>query len=239
MSNVERRVEFIEISQLRPAERNARTHSKKQVAQIARSIERFGFTNPVLIDDWNNIVAGHGRVAAATKLGQVEVPCLRLSQMSAEARRAYVIADNKLALSSGWDMEILASELGGLIDLEFDMTLTGFDQSEIDAILVDADEASAKPAGPENDHPPYPQPGEIVSRLGDLWELGRHRLLCGDAKEPAAVARLMDSASADMVFTDSPITSRSRVTWWVWVASSTANLSKRRAKCRLWNSRSS
>lgn len=204
MSDVERHVEFLEISRLKPAERNARTHSKKQVTQIARSIERFGFTNPVLIDDRNNIIAGHGRVAAAGKLGHREVPCLRISKMSAADRRAYVIADNKLALNAGWDMEILASELGELINLDFDINAIGFDQPEIDLILSEAAEASTEPTGPEDNHPSYPRSGATVSRIGDLWELGRHRLMCGDAKDQAAIDSLMDGAKADMVFTDSP-----------------------------------
>lgn len=204
MSNIERSIEFLEISRLKPAERNARTHSKKQIDQIARSIERFGFTNPVLIDDWNNIVAGHGRVAAAGKLGHKEVPCLRMSRMSAEDRRAYIIADNQLALKAGWDMEILASELGELINLEFDIDAMGFDQPEIDLILSEAAEASTTPTGPEDTHPSYPRTDETVTRTGDLWELGRHRLLCGDAKDQAAIDRLMDGTRADMVFTDSP-----------------------------------
>jgi DNA modification methylase len=204
MTDVERRVEFIEIARLRPSARNARTHSGKQINQIARSIERFGFTNPVLVDDWNNIVAGHGRVAAAGKLGHREVPCLRINRMSDADRRAYVIADNKLALNAGWDVEILAIELADLIELDFEIGHTGFDQPEIDRILFDAQEASVKPAGREDDYPPSPEVGDAVTKVGDLWELGRHRLLCGDAKDPDIIDQLMEGAKADMVFTDSP-----------------------------------
>jgi ParB-like chromosome segregation protein Spo0J len=131
---------------LRPYARNARTHSKKQIRQIANSIERFGFTNPVLISDDNEIIAGHGRVEAAKLLGIKEVPTVRLSHLNEAQRRAYVLADNKLALNAGWDREMLGIELQTLIDLEFDIEITGFSLAEVDLVIEEAKESS--PGGP-------------------------------------------------------------------------------------------
>ena len=199
---LDRHIESVKISKLKPAKRNARTHSKHQTEQIAQSIKRFGFTNPVLIGDDYEIVAGHGRVAAAKQLGISEVPCVRLNGMTPTERRAYLIADNQLALNAGWDVEILAGELQDLIDLDFDMNLTGFGQADIDKILMDAAESSPVASGPEDDHPQPPL--SPVTQPGDLWILGRHRLLCGDAKDPEVLEQLMGSVKADMVFTDSP-----------------------------------
>ena len=196
-------LEHFSPASLRSCARNARTHSKKQIQQIARSIERFGFTNPVLISDEKEIIAGHGRVEAAKLLGLKSVPALRLSHLSAEERRAYVIADNKLALNAGWDQEILAIELQTLVDLEFDVTLTGFSLAEVDLVLDGA--ADADPdgkAGPEDDIPPTA--GSPVSQPGDLWRLGRHRVLCGDARKPADYARLLGDERCALVFTDPP-----------------------------------
>jgi DNA modification methylase len=204
MNKIERQIEALPVGDLRPAKRNARTHSKKQVSQICRSIERFGFTNPILIDDEGRVVAGHGRLAAAKELGIQTVPCLRLRDMSEADKRAYIIADNKLALNAGWDMEILAEELGQLVELDFDISMTGFDQPEVDTILSLAADASPKPTGPEDACPELPDPDLVVTRLGDLWTLGRHQLLCGDAKDPEMVSRVMGGCVADMVFTDPP-----------------------------------
>lgn len=190
-------------AELRPYARNARTHSRKQVRQIADSIERFGFTNPVLISDDQEIIAGHGRVEAAKLLGLATVPTLRLSHLTPEERRAYVLADNKLALNAGWDQDILAIELQALIDLDFDVTLTGFSLAEVDLTLDGARERDPDaPVGMEDDIPPI-QP-EAVTRFGDVWVLGRHRLVCGDAREHEHYARLMGSEKADLVFTDPP-----------------------------------
>jgi len=142
-------IEQMAVASLRPYSRNARTHSRKQIRQIARSIERFGFTNPVLISDDNEIIAGHGRVEAAKLLGQVSVPTLRLSHLTAAQRRAYVIADNKLALNAGWDGEALALELQALVDLDFDVELTGFSLAEMEILIDEAAESSTSPsAGP-------------------------------------------------------------------------------------------
>ena len=191
------------VSDLKPYARNARTHSKKQVRQIADSIARFGFTNPILISDDGGIIAGHGRVMAAKLLGLTTVPTLALSHLSEAERRAYVLADNKLALNAGWDSEILAIELQGLIDLEFEVELTGFSLAEIDLVLDEAREASvAAPSGPDDAVPAYPD--SIVTRMGDLWQLGRHRLLCGDARDPASYTALLGNQPVDLVFTDPP-----------------------------------
>jgi ParB-like chromosome segregation protein Spo0J len=195
------RIEMLPVAVLRPYPGNARRHSRKQVRQIADSITRFGFTNPVLVSDENEIVAGHGRVMAARELGLNAVPTLRLSHLSAEERRAYVLADNKLALNAGWDGEILAIELQALVDLDFDVTLTGFSLAEVDLTLDRAREASTDRTDSAEDFVPQPleQP---VSRSGDLWHLGRHRLLCGDARSSDDLARLMAGETADLIFTD-------------------------------------
>ena len=191
------------VDDLTPCPRNARTHSRKQLRQIANSIERFGFTNPVLIDDEGRIIAGHGRVEAARLLGRARVPTLTLSHLSPAERRAYMIADNKLALNAGWDPELLAQELQELIDVDFDMGLTGFSLAEIDLVLDDAREASPDTRDAPEDA--VPAPSEIVvTQRGDLWKLGEHYLLCGDARDPADFARLMQGRKADLVFTDPP-----------------------------------
>ena len=197
------RIECLPVATLRPYKRNARRHSKAQVAQIAESIRRFGFTNPVLIGDTGEIVAGHGRVEAARRLGMETVPTLRLSHLNEIERRAYVLADNKLALNAGWDNEILAIELQDLIDLDFDVSLTGFSIAEIDLVLDAAKQADpeSKP-GPEDELPP--QEAYQVSQPGNIWLLGRHRLLCGDARDPDAYARLLEGRKVDAVFTDPP-----------------------------------
>ena len=188
---------------LKPYARNARTHSKKQVKQIAASIERFGFTNPVLISDAGEIIAGHGRVEAARLLGRKTVPTLTLSHLSETERRAYIIADNKLAMNAGWEKEILAIELQALVDLEFDVELTGFSLAEVDLAIDEASEAS--PDGPMSPEDAVPLSwGDPVSRMGDLWQLGRHRLLCGDTRDAGGMDQLMDGGRADLVFTDPP-----------------------------------
>lgn len=197
----DRRIEMVPISTLKPYKRNARTHTKRQIRQIADSIARFGFTNPVLIDDGGEIIAGHGRVEAAKQLSLSGVPALRLSHLSAAEKRAYVLADNKLAEKAGWDRELLAIELQGLINLDFEVELTGFEVPEIDFILEDADAAKAEASGPE-DRIPDPLPDASITRSGDLWLLGKHRLLCGNALAGTDYERLLDGDKADFVFTD-------------------------------------
>lgn len=186
------------IDALRPAARNARTHSARQLRQLAESIRAFGFTNPVLVDGAGEVIAGHGRLAAARMLGMSEVPVLSVDWLTPEQQRAYVIADNRLAEKAGWDRELLALELGELIALEFDATLTGFEIGEIELIL----DAGGPPA-PAEDALPVAN-GEPVCRPGDLWQLGRHRLLCGDALDAAVHARLMGRDRARLVVTDPP-----------------------------------
>lgn len=192
-------IEKIGIDKLIPYARNARTHSDEQVAQIAASIREFGFNNPVLIAEDDTIIAGHGRVMAARKLNLSEVPCIRLSHLSETQRKAYILADNKLALNAGWENNLLSVELEELVNSGFDISLTGFTQEEMDALkpievtegLTDEDET------PE-------VPDEPVTRLGDVWLLGKHRVMCGDSTSVDAVEKLMDGQKADMVFTDPP-----------------------------------
>ncbi len=194
-------LEYLPISALRSWQRNARTHSRKQVRQLADS-RRFGFTNPVLVDRENSILADHGRVAAAELLSMSEVPCLRLESMTAPEKRAYVIADNKLALNAGWDEDILAEELKALnaLDLDFDLTLIGFAVAEIDSLV---DGLVPEEAGdPAADRLPVEAP--LRCHRSDIWQLGSHRLICGDARDPDTVAALMGSEQAQMVFTDPP-----------------------------------
>ena len=191
------------ITSLTPYARNARTHSKKQVRQIASSIERFGFVNPVLIRDSGEIVAGHGRVEAAKQLGLKTVPTLTLSHLSEAELRAYVLADNKLALTAGWDRHTLALELQGLIDLEFDVELTGFSLAEIDLVIDEASDANPESRDAPEDEVPVLS-GTAVTKPGDIWILGRHRLICGDARDLDVFHQLMGDERADLVFTDPP-----------------------------------
>src|SRR5437588_11810954 len=195
------KIDYTRVCELRPYPNNARTHSKKQVRQIANSIARFGFCNPVLIDDKKQIIAGHGRVEAAKLLGIDAVPTCRLSHLSEADKRAYILADNKLAENAGWDKELLAIELQGLIDLDFEIELTGFEIPEIDLILEDAREAKEEASGPEDRVPQYPS-GPLVSQAADLWVLGKHHLLCADARDQTAYESLLEGAKAEFVFTD-------------------------------------
>ena len=185
---------------LRPYSANARTHSPKQIRQIARSIERFGFNNPVLIDDDDLIIAGHGRLEAAKQLNLKTVPCVRLSHLSEADKRAYVLADNRLAEKAGWDNETLAIELQHLVDVGFDLDLIGFEPAEADLIIEGMGGESDQP---ENQVPEHPD-GPPVSRSGDVWLLGKHVLVCGDSTDPATYSLLMGDDRADFVFTDPP-----------------------------------
>ena len=185
-----------------PNPRNARTHSKRQVRQIAESIRAFGFLNPILVDDAGLVLAGHGRLAAAKLLVLESVPTLTASGLSVAQKRAYVLADNKLAEKAGWDREILAIELGELANLlpqeGLDLALTGFDSAEIDSVLGDFSEPGL---GPDDALPPL---GPSVTREGDLWFLGKHRILCGDARSSADMDRLLGDQRPAVVFTDPP-----------------------------------
>ena len=194
--------EYLPLPQLKPYSKNARTHSRKQVKQIADSIRSFGFTNPILIDSSDTILAGHGRVEAAKFLGIAEVPCVRLEHMTPEQKRAYVLADNKLALNAGWDDEILAEELRGLLDINFDVELTGFSISEIDSLVEGL--IPEEPGDPDDDIVPGIDEGAARCRPGDIWQLGSHRLVCGSALNRDVVASLMNGELAQMVFADPP-----------------------------------
>jgi DNA modification methylase len=196
-------IAYVAIDTLTLYARNARTHSKKQIKQIAKSIERFGFVNPVLISDDGQIIAGHGRVEAAKLLGMDKVPTLALSHLSLAERQAYILADNKLAENAGWDREILAIELQHLIDLDFDVELTGFDIAEIDFIIEEAQSASGSPSDPRDDVVPVTD-GPVFTKAGDIWQMGKHRLICGDARESDVIVQLLQDRRADMMFTDPP-----------------------------------
>ena len=181
-----------------PYARNTRTHSDEQVNQIVSSIKEFGFTNPVLIDKESMIIAGHGRVMAANKLKLSKVPTICLAHLTEAQKKAYIIADNRLALNAGWDEDMLKVELEELNDLEFDISLLGFEDKEIESLLSDPTEGLTD----EDAVPDLPE--EPTTKLGDLWILGEHRLLCGDSTSIDAVDKLMDGNKADMVFTDPP-----------------------------------
>lgn len=194
-------VEHAPLSVLKSNPRNARTHSKQQVTRIAASIKEFGFNNPVLIDEELMILAGHGRCEAARRLNMDTVPVLRVEHLSPSQKRAYILAENQLATLAGWDNEILALELQDLADFdpEFDLTLTGFDMGEIDVLIEDLTED-------EEPEPPIPDvvEGPAITQLGDIWQIGEHRLICGDATDRTTYQRLLGEASAQMVFTDPP-----------------------------------
>ncbi len=189
---------------LTPRDNNARTHSARQIKQIANSIEAFGFTNPILIDDSNKVIAGHGRLAAAQLLGLETVPTIRLENLSRAEIRAYVIADNKLAENAGWDSEILAIELQDLmaLDLDFDVSLTGFEMPEIDLLISGL--GGEDEVQDEDIIPAAPAKGLAVTRPGDLWVMGDHRLLCGDALKAESYKKLLGGEQAQMVFIDPP-----------------------------------
>jgi len=195
----EHKVEYISTTDLVGFKNNARTHSEEQISQIAGSIREFGFTNPVLVGADNDIIAGHGRVLAARKLSLSEVPCIRLGHLTDSQKRAYVIADNKLALNAGWDEELLKVELTGLEEEGFDLGLTGFSADELKALMsVEVIEGKTDP----DEVPEAPE--DPVTVLGDIWTLGNHRVMCGDSTDVLAVERLMDGNKVDMVFTDPP-----------------------------------
>jgi DNA modification methylase len=187
------------VDSLIPYARNARTHSDAQVAQIAASIREFGWTNPILVDGESGIIAGHGRLLAARKLNMPEVPCIELSSLSEIQKRAYILADNKLALNAGWDDEMLRLELGELAAMDFDTLLTGFSDEELLGLsdggiqpgLTDEDEVSEPPVDP-------------VTRLGDVWLMGKHRIVCGDSTDPLVVEKALNGVVPHLMVTDPP-----------------------------------
>lgn len=192
-------IEYRPIGSLIPYARNSRTHSEEQVVQIAASIKEFGWTNPVLIDEAGGIIAGHGRVLAGRRLGIEQVPCIMLSGLTEAQRRAYVIADNKIALNAGWDMEMLKVEFADLQAMDFNLALTGFDIDEIAGLLA--------PEGTEGltDPDEVPEaPAEPVTKPGDIWVMGNHRLMCGDSTMVDHMQRLVKGQLVDMWLTDPP-----------------------------------
>lgn len=195
-----KKIEQLNPDDLIPYASNSRTHSESQVSQIAASITEFGFNNPILLSDDNVVVAGHGRLEAAKKLKLDTVPCIRLSHLSDAQRRAYVIADNKLALNSGWDEDALRVELERLNEEDFDIDLLGFDDDEISTLL--AVDESTEGLTDEDAVPEVEE--EAVTVEGDVWLLGNHRLMCGDSTSIDAVERLMDGGQADLLHTDPP-----------------------------------
>ena len=190
---------YKKVQDLIPYVNNSRTHSEEQVNQICASINEFGFTNPILIDEKDSIIAGHGRLMASKKLGMEEVPCIVLSGLTEAQKKAYIIADNKMALNAGWDEELLKLELENLKELDFDLELTGFDVDELDDILGNNEEETEII---EDEVPEVPE--EPKAKLGDIYQLGNHRLMCGDSTKEEDVAKLMNGVKADMVFTDPP-----------------------------------
>jgi DNA modification methylase len=194
-----KKIEMVSVDTLIPYAKNARTHSDQQVAQIAGSIKEFGFNNPVLIDKDNSVIAGHGRLMAARKLGYKEVPVVKLEHLTESQRKAYILADNRIALNSGWDTSMLSLELQELKD-DIDLSLLGFDADELDAMLNPIEETEGL-----TDEDSVPEvPVEPKTKLGDIYILGNHRLMCGDSTSIDAVEKLMDGQKADMVFTDPP-----------------------------------
>jgi DNA modification methylase len=202
-------IDWMPIDALRPNPRNARTHSKKQIRQIESSIRKFGFLNPIIVDGDGTVLAGHGRLEAARLAGLVEVPTIRFDHLTPAQKRAYVIADNRIAEQAGWDQEILSIELGELIDLlpveGMDVSLTGFEVPEIDMLMADMAASMPDPSDTV-----LPLPKKAVTHRGDLWQLGKHRLLCGDARVAGDFNRLMNGATAAAVFCDPPYNLRAR-----------------------------
>lgn len=198
MSKTTSEMQLISIAQLIPYQNNARTHSKEQINKLRASIREFGFVNPVIIDREYNVIAGHGRIAAAREEGITEVPCVFVDHLTEAQKKAYILADNRMALDAGWDEDLLRVELEALEEMGYDLGLTGFDDKEL-AALFPAEEAK------EDD---FDVDAELqkptFTKTGDVWTLGRHRLVCGDATDPAVYAVLMDSTKANLVITDPP-----------------------------------
>lgn len=197
-----KRIELWPLDRLKPYERNARTHDAAQVAKIAASITEFGFTKPILVDSADGIIAGHGRLMAAKELGLDEVPVIVLDHLTDAQRRAYIIADNRLALDAGWDNDMLAAELADLQAEGFDLELTGFNEDEISDLLDQSESDASETAGDENEVPDVPV--RPVSRRGDIWILGKHRLICGDSTNLNDIERLVAGEQIECLWTDPP-----------------------------------
>ncbi|BBK33449.1 DNA modification methylase [Stella humosa] len=189
------------LARLTASRNNPRTHSDHQIAQLAASIEQFGFLAPILVDEAGRILAGHARTEAARRLGLRQVPTLRIDHLDEAQKRAYVIADNRLAELAGWDRDLLRLEFQDLLEIGFPVEITGYATVDIDQLVLETVSPAAKP-DPDDVAPTAS--GPAVSRLGDLWQLGRHQLLCGNALDPVAYATLLGTTAAQMVFTDPP-----------------------------------
>jgi DNA modification methylase len=198
------KIEILPLASLKPYAKNPRTHSAKQIRQIADIIRLFGFTNPILIDDDGGVIAGHGRIRAAELLGIAQLPTIRLADMTEAQKRAYILADNKLAENARWDQDLLALELAYIseLDIDFDLTLTGFDTADIDILLEDPDVHG--PGDEADDVPEVNDSQPTVTQPGDLWLLGKHRLLCADATKADSFNRLLAGERAQLVFVDPP-----------------------------------
>ena len=194
------KIEQVAVTALIPYAKNSRTHDDAQVAQIAASIKEFGWTNPILVDGERGIIAGHGRLMAARKLGMTEVPIIELKDLTPTQKKAYIIADNRLALNAGWDDQLLTIELNELLEDKFSLELLGFNADELNALLnpVEITEGLT-----DEDEVPEPPP-EPITKLGDVWLLGKHRVMCGDSTSIDAVDKLLEGQRSDMVFTDPP-----------------------------------
>jgi DNA modification methylase len=192
-------IKEVEVSALIPYAKNSRTHDDAQVAQIAASIKEFGWTNPILVDGDKGVIAGHGRLLAARKLGMAKVPTIELKDMTEAQKKAYVIADNKLALNAGWDTNFLSLELQELKDQDFDLTLLGFDNKELDALL-----APETTEGLTDEDSVPDTPIEPKTKLGDIYILGNHRLMCGDSTSVTDVEKLVAGTTIDLCYTDPP-----------------------------------
>ena len=189
-------VKYRKLAELKPYIQNARTHSKEQIAQIADSIKRFGFTNPVLLDGTGGIIAGHGRLMAAQKMGLADVPTIELSGLSEADKRAYILADNKLALNAGWDVDMLKLEFAELTELGVDLSITGFSDAEVAKLMGD------KPGLTDPDD--VPETAQSITQLGDVWQLGNHRIICGDCTNALVVDKVLGSVKPHLMVTDPP-----------------------------------
>ena len=198
MSKTTSEMQLVDISKLIPYQNNARTHSKEQINKLRSSLREFGFVNPVIIDREYNVIAGHGRIAAAREEGIAQVPCVFVDHLTEAQKKAYILADNRMALDAGWDENLLRVELEALEEMGYDLGLTGFDNKEL-AALFPAEEAKEDDFDVENE---LQKP--TFTKAGDVWILGRHRLVCGDATDPAVYDVLMDGTKANLIITDPP-----------------------------------
>lgn len=200
LERIASKISMVDVRDLQPYAKNARTHSPAQVEEIAESIKTFGFNNPILIDIENGVIAGHGRLEAALYLGMTEVPAIKLSHLTEAEKRAYIIADNKLALNAGWDNDLLSAELEAIALSGIDLSLLGFSDEELAEILSPGEDNDE--SGEEEKIPAAPE--KAVTKKGDLWKLGNHRLLCGDSTSFTEVEKLMKGGKADLILTDPP-----------------------------------